>query len=204
MKTPCRSSISSPSSPRSPRSPRVRGFTLLEIMVTLAIVAIAIIPMLGLREESMLKSYQARNANMARELSRELLSELEFHNLEVLSGEVEGYPGFFYEIEVTLEDLVTGEKDEEEDNKQLGTSDKKNNNNNNEDEGFTSAFTPADAVDPEDAQNQEYPVRRVKLTLTYPNLVDEDKPKEMVIVALLQPLPEDDDGLLTPFTTQQN
>jgi hypothetical protein len=160
-----------------------------EILVTLALVAIAIFPLLQAREMSMIKSYQARDANLARELARRLLSELEFHDLQNLRGPVDGYPGFVYEIEVEDEDLVTGEK-EDEDEKKLGTT--KNKPKKDQDEN-PSPFSPADAVDPE-TENQDYPVRRVKLTLTYPNLLDDEKPHQLVIVTLLQPLPEDGDG----------
>jgi prepilin-type N-terminal cleavage/methylation domain-containing protein len=168
-----------------------RGFTLVEILVTIAIIAIAMFPLLQAREMSTVKSFRARDANLARELARRLLSELEFHDLQDLNGEVEGYPGFLYDITVEEEDLVTGEK-EDEDEKQLGSS--KNKSKKEQDQN-PSAFKPGDAVDPDEAESQDYPVRRVKLTLTYPNLLDEEKPHQLVIVTLLQPLPDQEENV---------
>ncbi|MBI4878239.1 MAG: type II secretion system protein [Planctomycetes bacterium] len=169
------------------KTPSERAFTLLEIMLTIALVAVAIVPMLRIREQCTRQSYQARNANLARMLARELMSEIEFHGLDQISGQIDGYPGFSYEAEIQEVDLITG-KDEQEDEEK--------------DDPFNSSrdstYQPADAVwaadREEEKENQEYPARRVRLTLFYPNVARDasEEPLKLVIETLFAPLPEED------------
>lgn len=168
----------------STRANSSRGFTLLEIMVTIAVVAFALVPMLLIRERTTVESMTARNFNIARTLARELLTELEFHELDSNSGSFENHPLFEYDIEVEEVDLVTGEEDED---------DRYDDKQDNAEDG--SVFTPGDAMFPEDEEdNRIYPVRRVKLTLTYPNLRPDSalERNELVIETILPPLPEDE------------
>ncbi|MFH0944078.1 MAG: type II secretion system protein [Planctomycetota bacterium] len=162
-----------------------RGFTLLEIMLTIAVVGIAVVPALLIREQSTRQSYQAQNANIARTLARELMSEIEFHGLDPQASQIDGYPGFEYEYEMEQIDLISGEAD-----------DKENQNdpyNRNSSDG--AAFSPSDAVFPsEEVEEDSYLVRRVTLTITYPNLKTngEDEPNKLVIETIFPALPEDE------------
>jgi len=176
-----------PSAPPPTRKPR--GFTLLEIMLTITLVGVTIIPLLLIRERTVRQSYRAHHLNTARTLARELLSELEFHELDQMQGEFDGYPGFSYSIEVEEVDLVTGEEEEDEDNPY----------------STSGNYQPADKYDPENDEEEEmdYPVRRVTLTLKYPNLKESasDEPEELKIVTIFPPLPNEDDefGKSNPF-----
>lgn len=165
---------------------RRRGFTLLEILFTIVIVGVPVVMMLLIRERATRQSMQAYHYNVARMLARELLTELEFHELDRYEGPFDGFPGFSYQIEVEDVDLVTGEGEKEGD------------------EDSEAAYTPVDAIDPEEGTEQlDYPVRRVKLTLRYPNLRDPDakEPLELRIQTILPPLPKEDESALpsNPF-----
>ena len=175
------------------------GFTLMEIMVTLAVVAIAMTLVLQNREQAMMNSYQARWANLARSLARELLSELEFHELDQLNGRWDKYDLIEYEIEVDEEDLLTGEEEDDEDEYEGTSFDTRGDN------------APADLVDPnaEEEEEDNYPVRRVKLTVYYPdvrNMADDDpKPLSLVIETIFRALPEDEDDIVgDPFRPSNN
>src|SRR5215204_3681488 len=152
--------------------PNARGFTLLEILVTLAIIGVWIFPLIALREGAVNQLIESRNSDWARALARELLTELEFHELDRYAGPVDGYPGFEFQIEVQEVDLVTGEGDPEAEQREKDKKDKRLDSANDDPD---SRFRPSDSVIPEDEKQElVYPVRKVKLTLTYPNM-HEDK-----------------------------
>ncbi len=166
-----------------------RGFTLLEIMMTITLVGVTIIPMLLIRERSTRQAYQAHHYNTVRMLARELLSELEFRELDTMAGEIDGYPGFSYTIEVQEVDLVTGEEEEDEDDPY------------GKGYGNSGGYTPADAIDPDDEDEEmDYPVRLVTLTLKYPNLKDDaEESAELKIETIFPPLPKEEDAFGSPF-----
>lgn len=56
--------------------PRQQGFTLLEAMVALAIVAMVVLSYLGVRTTALIDATEARNWRLAREIAEEKLSEL--------------------------------------------------------------------------------------------------------------------------------
>lgn len=91
---------------RAQRENREDGFTLLEAVVALAIVAMVVIGYLGIRTTAIADGLEARNWRLAREIAEERLSE-------VLAGALESppqsgievrlddkYPGFSYQIVV--------------------------------------------------------------------------------------------------------
>lgn len=166
------------------------AFTLLEIMLTIAVVGVALVPILLVREQSRRQSYQARNANIARTLARELISEIEFHGLDPQASQIEGYPGFEYEYEIEQIDLVSGEEEGEDDR----------NDQYNQDSSSSAVFSgPGDAIFPEEQEQQDaYLVRRVKLTIRYPNLKTNagDEPNQLVIETILPALPEEEEVFL--------
>jgi len=82
---------------------RQSGFTLLEAMVALGIVAVAVLYFLGQRTGALQDAMQARDWRLARELAEQKLSELNAGAREVApeSGSdqpFEHYPGFHYKI----------------------------------------------------------------------------------------------------------
>lgn len=82
------------------------GFTLIEAVVALAVVAMVVIGYLGIRTTAVADGIEARNWRLAREIAEERLSEVLAGSLEMppQSGiEVrldEKYPGFSYQIVV--------------------------------------------------------------------------------------------------------
>lgn len=79
-----------------------RGFTLIEVLVALAIVAYALIGLLGLQNRNLTLVSQDQNVTRATLLARMLIAEMEvrekFPELGFTSGELED--GFYYEREV--------------------------------------------------------------------------------------------------------
>lgn len=79
-----------------------RGFTLIEVLVALAIVGYALIGLLGLQNRNLTLVGQDQNMTRATLLARMLITQMEvrekFPELGFTSGELE--EGFFYEREV--------------------------------------------------------------------------------------------------------
>lgn len=85
------------------RGHRQDGFTLLEALVALAIVAMVVTSFLGIRTASLTDATEARNWRLARELAEEKMSELAAGAREVqpesgMEYQFEKYPGFSYKI----------------------------------------------------------------------------------------------------------
>ncbi|MFO1052129.1 MAG: prepilin-type N-terminal cleavage/methylation domain-containing protein [Planctomycetota bacterium] len=79
------------------------GFTLLEALVAVAILAMVIIPFLSMRTRAIEDSADARGWRVAREIAERYLSEIQAGARESpptnrLSVDVEGYPGFSYKV----------------------------------------------------------------------------------------------------------
>lgn len=79
------------------------GFTLLEAMVALALVALIVISYLGIRTNALADGIEARNWRLARELAEEKMSELSAGARETppqsgVSEDFEKYPGFSFQI----------------------------------------------------------------------------------------------------------
>jgi general secretion pathway protein I len=88
----------------------VRGFTLLEVMVALMIVAIAFVGLLGHHVRNLAHIGHDQDLTRSALLARELIAQMElqdpFPDPGVSDGEFPGYPGFAWEREVTeLPDL---------------------------------------------------------------------------------------------------
>jgi Tfp pilus assembly protein PilV len=87
------------------RRAREAGFTLLEAMVALGIVAMVTIGYIGIRTAAVADGIEARNWRLARELAEEKMSELlagahEFRPESGVENQFEKYPGFSYRIEI--------------------------------------------------------------------------------------------------------
>jgi type II secretory pathway component PulJ len=81
------------------------GFTLLEALVAMMLLAMVIVPFLGMRSEALIDAAVARNQRIAREIAEQYLSELKAgarerppENRQLV--DVEAYPGFSYQIAI--------------------------------------------------------------------------------------------------------
>jgi general secretion pathway protein I len=96
---------------RAERRPRARGFTLIEVMVALTIVAFAFVGLLGLHNRGIALIARDRDLTRATLLARQLITEMElieqFPDTGTSRGEFNNAPGFFWEREVTETDLPT-------------------------------------------------------------------------------------------------
>jgi general secretion pathway protein I len=85
------------------------GFTLLEVMVALMIVAIAFVGLLGVHNRNLRQVGRDQDVTRATLLARELVAQMEvsekFPDTGVSNGEFEDQPGFFWQREVTDTDL---------------------------------------------------------------------------------------------------
>lgn len=79
---------------------RARGFTLLEVMVALAVVAFAFIGLVGLHGRNIQLVDRANHYSRAVLLARELMAQLQFEDVQSLAdggGRFESYPEFRWE-----------------------------------------------------------------------------------------------------------
>ncbi len=86
-------------------TPGQAGFTLIEAMVALGIVAMVVISFIGIRTSALVDATQARNWRLARELAEEKMSELQAGARETppesgQSVDFEKYPDWSYKIVV--------------------------------------------------------------------------------------------------------
>lgn len=94
------------------------GFTLLEVMVSVAILAVAVVPMLLTRERCYNMAYDTKVMRTLQEMAQQQLADISINVIRGEgAGELEGAPGFYYEYTVTIYDFRSGlEEDEDEDN----------------------------------------------------------------------------------------
>lgn len=100
---------------RRKRVPSAAGFTLLEVMVALAVVAFALVGLLGLQARNVKMIVRGQNLTRATLLARELISQIQvevdtkgLQGLGDSAGVFEGYPGYRWERQVMttgLDDL---------------------------------------------------------------------------------------------------
>lgn len=96
------------------------GFTLLEAMVAMTILAMVILTLLGVRTEALVDATEARNWRLAKEIANEKMSELKAGAREmppepgrnpVDHGDDELYKDFFYEILIGEQRIMDWESD---------------------------------------------------------------------------------------------
>jgi len=148
------------------------GFTLIEIMVTLALVALALLPLLELRQRATNMAFRSGHMLQAMTYAQQLLADrmTDPETMKERAGVIEDDPVYRFEISIENYDLSTGRTEEEDDaqGKSSGST------------AFSteSAFTPSDAgtnIDESEDENQAYKVRRVKVTVFYPALEGESE-----------------------------
>ncbi|MEM7204742.1 MAG: prepilin-type N-terminal cleavage/methylation domain-containing protein [Planctomycetota bacterium] len=80
----------------------VSGFTLIEVVVAMAILSIVLLSFLGTRTDALVDASEARNWRLARELAEQILSELQAgardRAPDVGRMTIEGYDDFTYQI----------------------------------------------------------------------------------------------------------
>jgi prepilin-type N-terminal cleavage/methylation domain-containing protein len=81
---------------------REKGFTLLEALVAIAILAISLLGLCAIRTDAVVSATKTRNLRLARELAERTLSEIEAGTMELLDSGIEKpferYPTFRYKI----------------------------------------------------------------------------------------------------------
>ncbi len=87
------------------------GFTLVEVMVSLAILAVAIITLVLIRNQSVVQSQEARELAIGARLAQQKMGELEVLPVEdrADSGTFEDYPEYRWSKEIELEVLETSQ-----------------------------------------------------------------------------------------------
>ncbi len=96
---------------RSARADGAAGFTLIEVMVALTVVAFAFVGLLSLHNRNLALIGNDQNLTQATLLARRFISELEvveqWPDTGIARGEFPDAPGFFWESEVEETDLPT-------------------------------------------------------------------------------------------------
>ena len=142
-----------------------RGFTLLEIMATVGLVGIVLLPILMSIEYADNRTYRATHMLRATSYAQEIVADLvrESRAIEGEQGVIEDDPAFRYELDVEDFNLATGRADGEEDDDDLfGDRDR--------------SLVPADAGTGEGVdKNDPYLVRRYQITVYWPSFVDENE-----------------------------
>src|SRR5512143_2877798 len=99
---------------RRPRALRGDGFTLIEVLVALVIVAIAFVGLLGLHNRNLAMVGRDQDLTRATLLARQLITEMElieqFPDTGTSQGEFPDYPGFAWERNVEDTELPTVRK----------------------------------------------------------------------------------------------
>jgi prepilin-type N-terminal cleavage/methylation domain-containing protein len=155
-----------------------RGFTLLEVLVTLAIVAAAIVPLLVVRDATWNIAYRSGHMLKAAAYAEAILAARMTNPDDVKDYQavIEDDPAFSYELTIEGFDLSTGRADSEDET------------DPNSNFSVDPAFLPQDAHPaPEDAVDvykDPQHVRRFKLKISYPGL-EEDKKGEYLLEGYL-------------------
>jgi len=90
------------------------GFTLLEVMVSVMILALSIVPILILREDSFTKAMTTKAERTAQQLAQQLLSQIALEErVGEGGGEFEDWPDYRFEYTVTIYDFGTGMGEED-------------------------------------------------------------------------------------------
>ncbi len=91
-----------------------RGFTLLEVLIAMSIVALALVPLLGLHARNINLTIRDQNYTRATLLARDKISEIQYRAavngigaVASDAGPCEGHPGFLYETDVQPTELET-------------------------------------------------------------------------------------------------
>lgn len=153
--------------------PRQGGFTLLEIMATVAVVALFVLPVLQVRQQSNARAYRASRMLTAMHYAEQLVVHSVFttETYDRYQSTVEEDNNYIYELTLEEYDLSTGlTADEAEE--QEAESDFES------DDPLFSGPVPGDAgVPPEDEEERDsfHRVRRFRIRVSWPSWEGEDE-----------------------------
>jgi prepilin-type N-terminal cleavage/methylation domain-containing protein len=172
------------------RDPGQRGFTLLEVMVTVGLIGVVLLPILQVREQATNRAYRSKYMLLALHHGQELLAKYgrELDQVDKYEGRIEEEPSLRYEITFQDWDISTGRPEDEED----------------EDDPFANDFgalAPSDAVTEEEeaAINDPHRVRRFSIKVFFPDVTDEDAEEQLTLEGFLPRMWElDRNSLGTP------
>lgn len=103
--------VTSTSVPRAERRAGAAGFTLIEVMVAMTIVAFAFVGLLGLHNRNLKMIGDDQNLTQATLLARRFITEMEvveqWPDTGTSRGEFPEVPGFYWERDVEDTDLTT-------------------------------------------------------------------------------------------------
>lgn len=182
------------------RRRRARGFTLLEMMICIGILAVAVFPLLLIKEESQLAASDAKMRRIARNSIQGILSKamIELYPGDTMRGDLadQGYPNIQYELECEDLDLSTevsnaDEKDTEGDSMFKTAEEEKK---EREDKERRSSFE-----DPSASIDERFLCRHVTILIKYTVGTGEDPEEgEIKTETYLNPLPRKKDFSSTP------
>ena len=158
------------------------GFTLLEIMVCVAVVGLCILPLLELREQSSRMAYKSGHLLLALTYGDRILNDrmLDLDKAKDETGLIEDDPAFGYVLTVEDYDLSTGRVVEEDEDGFSDTSNFSSTSNFGPNAPSDAAPGPEDVAD----ANSQHRVRRVKITINWPAL-DGDQREELVLESFI-------------------
>lgn len=149
-----------------PATARVQGgFTLLEIMLCVAIIGVVLLPMLQARGQAQALAFRAERMFDATNLAQEFLAVRirDLQSVREERGVIEEDPSFRYEFTLENFDLSTGYGEDEEQTDPFGD---------------YQGYVPGDAQSPDEKEERTpYKVRRYELTLSWDGF-DEDSEEE--------------------------
>jgi prepilin-type N-terminal cleavage/methylation domain-containing protein len=181
------------------RRRRPSGFTLLEIMVTVALVGVCILPLLELRESSSQMAYRSGHQLRALAYGEQLLQErlLDPDEVKEEVGVIEEDPVYSWVLTIEDYDLSTGRVVEEDEEQGFSQS-----SNFSQTSNFTSG-APGDAVVPDENEvadeHSQHRVRRFKLAVRWPALSG-DAPDELLLEGFLPVARDEDEASTLPGT----
>jgi len=147
------------------------GFTLLEIMVTVAIFGICLLPILHVREEATNRAYRTEHMLQGLHIAQELIAEhgREIEQMKQVESRFEDDPAFRYVVTFEDWDLATGRAEDELDEEE--TLDDPN-----------GPLAPADAaVPPEDVRGDPHKVRRFRIEVFWPDIETADDEESLLL-----------------------
>lgn len=162
------------------------GFTLLEVMVTVGMISLLMLPILGVREHATARVYRASNMLEATRHGQELLAQ-RLRNPASSDGEngvIEDAPDFRYELTIEDYDLSLGYSDDDELQDRDG-------------DGFPDDVNvPGDATENDEAEERTpHKWRRYELTISWDGFEDETE-DEVVLEGFVPRIWDDEDDLL--------
>jgi len=163
-----------------------RGFTLLEVMVTIGLIGVVLLPILAVREQATNRAFRSKYMLLALHQAEELLAKhgRELEQIDKYEGRVEEHPSLRYEITFENWDLATGRPEDEE----------------LEDDPFANDFgaiPPSDAVAAEEEDiDDPHRTRRFSIKVYYPDVEIVDAEELIVLEGFLPRMWERDQGFM--------